>query len=332
MRLLTGGVAHVAEAIEKDLINRKCNIHKPHIKGLADLSACVLTCRSANTAEWQAILPRSQCSEKAKEHYVSRLLANNLIEPLEVISGFVREILEGAGSHGKVVVLMLDQSKIAKEFECLMASLRVGERAIPIGWCVIKTKGEIGFDIQKALLDKVALMIPKGITVLLAADRFYGTSSLVNWCKAHNWQYRIRLKGNLIFHHEGGEITPNDTIKAKITALESATFNNTEVTTNIGILHEDGHPEPWIIAMDCKPSEHKVLDYSMRWGIECMFSDFKSRGFCITKTQLNHADRIERMILILAIALYWAVSTGMGPTNIKTESFKKSLQINNFVL
>jgi hypothetical protein len=44
-----------------------------------------------------------------------------------------------------------------------------------------------------------------------------------------------------------------------------------------------------------------------------MFSDFKSKGFSITKTHLKHSDRIERLILILSIALYWAVSTGMEP-------------------
>jgi hypothetical protein len=56
-----------------------------------------------------------------------------------------------------------------------------------------------------------------------------------------------------------------------------------------------------------------ILDYGMRWGIECLFSDFKSRGFSITKTHLKHAARIERLILILTISLYWAVSTGMKP-------------------
>jgi hypothetical protein len=44
-----------------------------------------------------------------------------------------------------------------------------------------------------------------------------------------------------------------------------------------------------------------------------MFSDFKSKGFSITKTHLKHPDRIERLILILSIALYWVVSTGMEP-------------------
>lgn len=85
------------------------------------------------------------------------------------------------------------------------------------------------------------------------------------------------------------------------------------VTTHISVLHEKGHKEPWIIAMSDMPTKARVLDYGMRWGIDPMFSDFKSRGFGITKTQLQHADRIERLILVLTVALYWAASTGMTP-------------------
>jgi hypothetical protein len=194
-----------------------------------------------------------------------------------------------------------------------MISLRVGERAIPVAWRVIETCGAIGFDLQESLLEDTNTMIFKGISILLAGDRFYGTSALINWCQKQSWQYRIRLKGNLIFQHEGGEITGSQAVDLKIMSLEKAIFNNTSVSTNIGILHEPGHKEAWIIAMDCKPSKYKILDYGMRWGIECLFSDFKSRGFGITKTQLKHSERIERLILVLTIALYWAVSTGMKP-------------------
>jgi hypothetical protein len=85
------------------------------------------------------------------------------------------------------------------------------------------------------------------------------------------------------------------------------------VETHIGILHEKGHPEPWIIALSEPPSKRRVLDCGMRWGSEPLFSDFKSRGFGITKTQWRHPDRIERLILVLTVALYWAASTGMQP-------------------
>lgn len=219
---------------------------------------------------------------------------------------------------------MMDQSKIADNFECLMVSLRLGNRAIPIAWKLIETKGEIGFDSQKKLLEAVKGMIPAYVKVLLAGDRFYGTSSLVQWCQEASWGYRLRLKSTLIMQHAGGEITTGDAAKQDIKELMGACFNKTNVATNIGIIHEPGHPEPWIIAMDCRPSFYKTLDYGMRWGIEAMFADFKSKGFSVTKTHLKHTDRIERLILVLTIALYWAVSTGMDPELCNRKHTKKN--------
>lgn len=313
MRHLSGGVAHVASVIEADLFDRDTNLYKPHIIGLSDLAASVLACRSVNTSDLAAILPRVVKSDEERYRYINRLLSNPKIIPNDVMSAYICDVLQEAGSDGRTAILMIDQSKISDGFECLMISLRLANRAIPVAWKVIETKGAIGFDIQKRLLDEVAEMIPDGIKIMLAGDRFYGTSSLVYWCQKHGWQYRIRLKGNLVFEHNDSEITCLDAVKIKLKSLESVKFNRTDIETNVGILHEKGHKEPWFIAMDCKPNKYKILDYGMRWGIECMFSDFKSRGFGITNTLLKHADRIERLILVLAIALYWAVSTGMSP-------------------
>jgi hypothetical protein len=83
------------------------------------------------------------------------------------------------------------------------------------------------------------------------------------------------------------------------------------IPTNIAIVHEPGHPEPWIIAMGRKPSAYKALDYGLRWGIEAMFSDFKTRGFGLEDTQIRYPERLARLILVMALALHWAVSTGM---------------------
>jgi hypothetical protein len=266
-----------------------------------------------NSSEWISILPRKTGDAKSKERYISRVLSNDLIDPLQVMKGFVPEVLEKLSASGAVIILNMDQSKIADHFECLMVSVRFGKRAIPIAWKVVKTEGPIGFDMQRELLDSVKKMLPSNVKILLAGDRFYGTSALVKWCQDTDWSYRLRLKSNLILDHEGGEITTGEAASRKIEALINACFNKTDIHTNIGIIHEQGHPEPWIISMDCKPSCYNTLDYGMRWGIEPMFSDFKSKGFSITKTHLKHPDRIERLILVLSIALYWAVSTGMEP-------------------
>lgn len=317
MRLFNGGVAHLACVIEDDLSGRDTGLHKPHINALADLASCVLACRNVNTSEWIAILPRKTQDDKSKERFISRLLSNKLIDPIAVMKGFIPEMVAMMSASHQTIILMLDQSKISDGFECFMVSLRIGERAIPVAWSVFVTSGAMGFEDQKPLLDRVKDMIPEGVPILLSADRFYGTSAMIRWCQQAGWQYRIRLRSNLILDHEGEEITTGQAASLKMTRLENATFNNTNVKTHIGILHEADHPEPWIIAMDCLPSKYKILDYGMPWGIECLFSDFKSRGFSITKTHLVHPDRIERLILVLNIALYWAVSTDMQPMLLK---------------
>ena len=74
------------------------------------------------------------------------------------------------------------------------------------------------------------------------------------------------------------------------------------------MLHEEGHPEPWIIAMSDLPTPWREPDYGLRWGIEAMFSDFKTRGFNLEE---SHIERTDRLVLVLSLALYWAVSTGM---------------------
>jgi Transposase DDE domain len=323
MRNEYGGIRHLAAVIEEDLQDRDTGLSKPQRIGLADLAASAITCRSVNTSELSNVLPRKVKSNEERYRYINRWLANSKIDPIRVMRGFVPEMVQMLGERGQTVVLMLDQSKVGEGFECLMVSIRVGERAIPLAWRVIKTRGEIGFEEQEPLLKSVAKMVPENVKILLAADRFYGTAKLIGFCNQQGWQYRIRLKGNLILKHEGGEIRTGELLQFKLEGIEKAELNESGVVTNIGLLQEEGHAEPWIIAMDCKPTIGKVLDYGMRWGIEALFSDMKTRGFGITKTQLKEAKRIERLMLVLALATYWAVSTGMIPAEHKAQPSKK---------
>jgi hypothetical protein len=56
---------------------------------------------------------------------------------------------------------------------------------------------------------------------------------------------------------------------------------------------------------------HRAFDYGLRGGIEAMFSDFKSRGFGLEDSHIQRPERLSRLILVMALALLWAVSAGM---------------------
>ena len=152
MRKQSGGVWHIAEIIADDLEDRETGLSKPLRTGLADLAASVLTCRSVNTSELANILPRTVKSSEDSARYIRRFLSNPNLKSIEVMEGFIPELLYMLTSDGQVAVLMLDQSKIGNGFECLMVSLRIGERAIPVAWRVKKTEGEMGYDEQEPLI------------------------------------------------------------------------------------------------------------------------------------------------------------------------------------
>ncbi len=77
-----------------------------------------------------------------------------------------------------------------------MVSVRFGRRAL----CE-KNPRPLGFEDQKLLLDKVSSYLPSNVCVVLMGDRFFWTVDLVEYCKLKNWDYRLRLKNNLIVIH-----------------------------------------------------------------------------------------------------------------------------------
>lgn len=305
------GFRSIARRISQDLEARLPGQRATQRRKLSDLVAAMLLCQTPNLMELSNVLDRPTESAEARYNYVERFLKNPRVKTDVIMSAYGKELLARLAKHQHTIVLMLDQSKVNDTLELLMVSVRLRKRAVPLFWLARETKGAIGFPEQKQLLDVVNSWLPEGCRPMLAADRFYGTTDLVTWCQQHNWRYRLRLKGNLYIFQDQGEDKTLAQLKAEGKRnLQKARFRSGMVT-HVGILHEPGHKEPWYIAMDSSPNEYKTLDYGLRWGIENMFSDFKSRGFSLMQTHIRFPDRLERLVLVLAIALHFAVSAGL---------------------
>jgi hypothetical protein len=323
------GIEEIADSISAELQDRLPKQRKTQRTKLALLVATMLDVRSANLMDLAAGLPREADRTDMRYQWIARLLGNPLVVSDGIMEPFSREVLERASATGEPLTLILDQSKMSDRHQVLMLALRCGERALPLAWRVEETDGAIGFDTQKALLDAVAPWLPAQARVRLMGDRFYGTADLIGWCQGCDWDYRLRLKGNLVVFDHTGRTTTGKCAGDRVHYLENVELTGRRARTHIGIIHDPGHAEPWIIAMSEKPSYLRTLEYGQRWGIEPMFSDFKSRGFGIEDTQLRYPDRLDRLILVMSLALYVAVSTGQwDAVHHPTPSEKKVPPIN----
>ena len=305
------GIVRVAAGIEAELAQRLPRQRRTQRGKLALLVATMLSARSANLMDLAAALPRPAERIDMRYQWITRLLANPWVECDAVMRPFAEEAIRHAGAAGGTVVLILDQSRISARHQMLVLSVRVGERALPLAWRVRATQGAIGFAEQRELLTRVAAWLPPGGRVVLMGDRFYGTPDLIALCRALGWDWRLRLKQDLLVFEAGGETTLADCFARGDHMLSGVELTGKRVVTNIAMVHEPGHPEPWIVALSEAPTVHRAFDYGLRWGIEALFSDFKSRGFGLEDSQIRHPDRLARLLLVMALALHWAVSTGM---------------------
>jgi hypothetical protein len=308
---MAGGIEAVAASISADLSKRLPRQNKKQREGIALLTATMLDVRSANLMDLSASLPREAERIDMRYQYISRLLGNELIDTDRVMAPYAREVLERACAGGQRFVLIIDQTQANDTQQAVVVAVRVGGRSLPIAWRVKETEGAIGFAEQKAALEVVRRLVPAKAKVVLMGDRFYGSPDLIGWCRQAGWDWRLRLKADLLVFEDGGESTISECFARGERMLTGVELTAKRVRTNIGMVHEAGHPEPWFIAMSDAPSTAKTFDYGLRWGIEAMFSDFKSRGFGLEDSQLQRTDRMDRLILIMTLALYWAVSTGM---------------------
>ena len=310
-------VSHLAEEVSSGLRAVLPGINKNPLYKLSLCAAAVLEVQSCNTMEIAAVLPLEAERIDMRYQWLSRFLSTDSIDNDEVMWPFVRQASETASASGETLILCIDQTQLSGRFGILSLSLRFGGRALPLLWLVRKGKGNIGSDICMELLEKIKSFLLEGSRVLLLGDRFYGQAPLIAFCRRSGWDYRLRLKENLkVFNEDGEETSLADLVPAEKEGrrelhLKNIYLTEQRVRTNLSILQESGHDEPWLLAVGTEPNYYKTLDYGMRWGCEAMFSDFKTRGFGLEDTKLERADRIARLMLILSVAMHWCVLAGL---------------------
>jgi len=128
---------------------------------LTALTGVMLEVRSANLMELAEGLPREIGAAEHRYQYIVRQLQNEEIDADAVIKPYALEVIERLAATGQTVILQLDQSHINDMNEVLMLSVRLRKRALPVAWRVRSTQGNIGFSVQKELLNSVKMWLRK---------------------------------------------------------------------------------------------------------------------------------------------------------------------------
>jgi hypothetical protein len=210
--------------------------------------------------------------------------------------------------------LQIDRTLIGHQFNILTLTLYWRKRALPLVWKVLSHPGNSGYADWVALLDHLATLLPPDAQVVVLGDREFGTADMMALIRWHGWDYCLRVRGDqLIWHEPTQQWCPlHDLIARGDTHfLQEVYFTKANhYRTHFALTFDRTADEPCLVATNRTPSHRTLNDYRKRFGCEPFFSDLKSRGFDMARTQLRHRDRFSRLLLVLVLLAIWLIGVG----------------------
>ena len=249
---------------------------------------------------------------------IRRWLNNDHVDVWELYRPLLEQVLSG-WYRAKIRVVIDGTLVFGDRLQIYRVSLLHGCRAVPLGWIVTRGTGLIEAKRMKKLFKRVATFLkPYAKHVTLLADRGFRDHDWAQLCLSVGWRYRIRVTKNTTVTLPNGRVCRIDQLGVQPGTIQC--FQNVRLTltgqflTNLAVTWSVGdakHPSELVAVITHQLASPKTLrQYALRMQIEQSFRDDKSAGFDLAHTRLHHTERLERLLLAVAIATLWCHELG----------------------
>jgi len=286
-------------------------------KTLSELVAATLHVGRVSLAE----IGRRLHAETAAKHRIKRVwrfTANRRVEISDAMRGVVTRLVK---RRKKPLLITFDWTEI-RGFCTLMAAAAMKGRAVPLLWAsypkwqLDKSQNNL----EEGLLRLLRTMIPEKVPVVLLADRGFGRTELARTCQMIGFRYVVRIRPDVWIASRAfcGKLLDFPVRKGMCRLLKDVAYRKRNpVRQHVVVRWKRGLPEkrdePWFLMTDLERSPLALSNlYAKRMTVEELFRDDKNRrnGYALRNTQLTRADRIDRLLLILALA--YILLSGVG--------------------
>jgi hypothetical protein len=277
----------------------------------------ILQSQSVGLSKIATYIP-GETQAQARVTMIRRWLMNFHVD----VWSFYEPVLEHALKdwQSEVANIILDGVMVGGgRWQILRLSLAHGQRAIPLGWVVVPGTGIPPVEKLEKMLRQVAEFLRLRVkTVNFLADRGFRDCDWAQLCQKLGWHYDIRTANNTFVTLRDGRYCRIDDLGVQpgqrryfqevLFTQDYKLFANLSVTWTVG--DEQHAPELVAVVSDQHADRNRLREYRVRMDTEQSFRDDKSGGFDMADTHLIHAERLERLLLALAIAKLWCHELG----------------------
>ena len=275
----------------------------------------ILQSQSSHLSKIANCLPMETKAE-SRVTLIRRWLSNPQVKVWQFYKKILEQVLSG-WSAVEAYLILDGVTVFGGRWQILRVSLQHGCRAIPIAWTLVEGEGLVKVTRLKDMLEKVQKFLKKYVKrVTLLADAGFRDCDWAQLCLKLGWHYAIRVACNTYLTLPDGSSDRLDhwvPENCNRYFQEGLLTREVKLQTNVSVTwttDQQGKPEMVAILTDQIACRARLREYSGRMSIEQSFRDDKSGGFDLGHTRLQHADRIDHLLLAVAIATLWCHELG----------------------
>jgi hypothetical protein len=282
-----------------------------HLTTLAMLISGIVGGKQVHLPQIANKVPSSTKLESRVKRF-SRFVANCRIDIESYYFPYARQIL--ANLAHQPLVLIMDSSPVGRKCRTLMLSVVYKKRALPLVWLVAEgSSGHFSEADHMTLIKRVNEILPDEAEVICLGDGEFDGISLQASLDGYGFKYVCRTAKDTLLTRDGQTLTFE---KLGVTAGMRITVVSTTITRErYGPVQAiawwaEGEENPLYLVSNLSVFEDPCDWYALRFYIETLFSDQKSRGFHLHKSHLSDPQRIAQLMIAACLGYIWMIYLG----------------------
>lgn len=290
--------------------------HLTHLTTCLWMVAALIQTGEVSLTKWAKYMPCRGRYAQSRQRRIRRWLGNPRINVHRLYKPIIQAGLSTWTDN--CLYLSLDTTVYWDEYCLIRLAVIHRGRALPLAWRVLKhASATVAFSEYHEMLVHAAGWLPKGVKVILLADRGFIHTDAMSDVRRLGWHYRIRLKSNTwLWRSTGGWIQPKAVHLAR---GEVRCFHNVKLHKQqwYGPVHvifgrNNLNGELWVVVSDELTTLQTFLEYSLRFDIEELFKDEQSSGWNLQKSEIRSVCDLSRLCFVLALATLYVTAQGVA--------------------
>jgi hypothetical protein len=184
--------------------------------------------------------------------------------------------------------------------------------AIPVLWTMLEKKGNSKTEQRIAILAEFVRLFGAESILYLCADREFIGKLWFQWLLENDINFRIRIRENTQMANGRGELVAARRLFRAQAIAKALVIDKPRCLWGLelwvsGMRLSSGE---YLIVVGSSYSASAIEEYAKRWEIETLFGCLKSRGFQLEETHVIEAERLKKLIALLALAFCWGHIVG----------------------